>query len=350
MARTLTTSYTAPFPPGHVAGLPMWATYAPDAAIGWDKFTEAVNFTLAHHANKPVVSQGWGDDLCQQTANPFTQACTWKIPQLTDRHTTVSVYVRCDETGGVGGGNGRVRFQSAEAAGTLTLDAPSAEGLVSGSLTVGADGDGYDVITMAINGDGTNPTIVHSVHIQYEDLTSPLDITINGVPVWDINEVATQRPLTVAKGRRLLAQLNEALARRQVYYNWSGIENSTNSNATWAMENYLHEVPVPAHMDTETQDRKLRAHVYASGITGVTSDVVIRHGGRPINPADKTSFTVAVAAPAAWYDPHGGDIPATIQPPQPDRGTPLATAIGWLGVWPGEESTANVHSVMIEGV
>ena len=178
MANTLDSSFSTPDPAGHFAGQKIYGDFSRNDAYDWQTIGQAANYILARCHAKPLEIQAFSDNLCQQTAAGLTSACRWRVPRLTGRHSTVRVAIRVKRDGA----SGTVRFQSTEGANTLDLVVPAVEGWVPGTLTLGFDADGYDVITMCIAGDGTDPTLVHAVGIQWDALTAPLPTTINGQP------------------------------------------------------------------------------------------------------------------------------------------------------------------------
>lgn len=268
MALTLDSSYTAPDPAGHMAGQAIRGIYAPSPAFQWDTLGQAANYILARCHAKPVICQAWNDSLVQQTSAVNTRACTWRIPRLTDAHTEVKVSVRCERAGA----SGNVRFQSTEGADTLDLAAPAAEGWVQGTLDVDFNGDGYETIEMLVSGDGTDETTVHSVTVQWSELSTLPASWSSPTTAYSLDDAQFHgdEPLTSAAVRHYLFALNNALARKQVYWNWSGVENSTNAEASHQMGNYPHRVMLPMLRSDETF---LNVSVYGEGTAGSVTDV-----------------------------------------------------------------------------
>lgn len=353
MARTLDASYTAPEPVGHMAGQAIRGEYGPNPAFTWAALGQAANYVLARCHAKPVVCQAWGDSLVQQTSGTLTRACTWRIPKLTDAHTEVTVWAYLERAGT----DGKIQMQSTEGADSVDLTAPASAAWVSGTLDVDFNADGYETLEMYVAGDGTDAVTVHSIVVQWSEL-STLPETINGVPIFDDAQFDGDLPLSTWAANAYLAALDEALSRRQVYWNWSGIENSTNSAASDIMANYPHRVRMPVYPDSTVKQRTLRASVYTEGLVGSDSAIIIHHstgdGERSnIGQSPFTLITIADSAAAGWRTSYDGDFDALVlESPDVTRGA--RDCYGYLAVYQtavgGTQNVPPIYSLLIEGV
>lgn len=335
MPRTLAAEFPVPDPAGHFSGASILGTDAQKPGYGWDTLIAGANYLLAHHHAAPVVNQPIGDDLCQRTAVGFAQNMSWPIPRLTDQHGALDVWIRCERRGA----SGDVRLNTTVADEEAVLNAPAIEGWVSTTITVEFDADDLETLSLSTQGDGADPVVVHAICAQWTPLASPLALTVDGEPVWDAVELDPGEPLSAADVRQLLAQLQSMLARRRVWWNLSGIQNSSNADALSTLGRVPHEIRVPVYADAEAIEHALSIRVSASGLVGEASEVLLRNVDE-VN--HDVRWAVADGAPPSW-------LTGTLALPQPEPETPVREHHVHLRLWPGAETTANVHHLLVYG-
>lgn len=170
-----------------------------------------------------VVQQQWADSLCSWNGVKIN-ACTWRIPVISDDHVTVDCWVYASATVNPG----TIHFSSLLAA--ATVNAAVAVGAAAWvnlpALTVSVGGS-YEDIIMDLEAGAGGTITVERVLVRYPALTSPLGTTVPttgfvpfGSGYWTADEA-----LPSYAGVSLSTGLSDLLARQRVLASWSGLSN-----------------------------------------------------------------------------------------------------------------------------
>lgn len=325
-------------------------------APNWPTIGAAMNYIQAYMHAAPVVSQGWldvgGTSLCITTSATFSSMCRWRIPPWLDDNTqTVKISIYASIAGGAT--SGEVRFQSANEGDSVTLTV-AGTGWVQDTLDVEAS-IGYEEITMDMRAIGGGNVQIRDLSISYVPLSSPLAAgELNDFTAFDEDEFDPDEPLSSDAAHYLFDALAAFRSRVRCYYNWSGLENSTNSNAQTYMDNYRHRVWVPVNQGTLEKGLRLVCYARTANPGGSAAGIRIHHGGNTINAGDSTAWSLPAATALGWQVT-GGDIPDTILMAE-DRALPSVPHLaGQLCIAPGGNAglqlatEAQVHSIAMWG-
>jgi len=311
--------------PGHVANLAL-----------------ASNWLHAEGHAQPVIHQGWADGQFTEAAAAYVNHCTWPVPAL----DTDNLRLRCSVYASNSGGNGFVRFT---AGGGNTIIGPigAAGWYDSGSphlLT--APAGGFDLVTLDVQGDGVNPTIIERMSCTYLALPTPLAGGAVGtfLPTDDAEYVA-DRPLSADEGRQLKANLTAVESRVHTYMSFSGLAGIAGENY---LEEYYHRVYVPVYPETAARGWELTVLAHLVGAAGTA--IYLQHGpGDMLNRAEgvgagRLELVKTIAAPE-W-------LTGTIQLQEAFQinRVPLGPYAGWsqLSMF-GHVNTADLDSIAVWG-
>ncbi len=295
MENTFTTTVVPPNPLRYSVGRPLLA----EGVGQGDDFLDAQNWCHAHGGAQNVIEQNFGGDLFSVAAvmpAAGTWHCRWAFPILNAAFTSVRVHVFAEY---VGAATGSVRFQSFGGGDneSITIN-PGAAAWYTGAaqLTVADGGGGYELVNFTAAGDGADETIVHTVVCDWLPKTSALPAAAAGAfRPFDADERDADSVCSAAIGRRIIDNLAELMARKRVYYQWSGIAGISSP-----MEDIEHAVWVPIHYDALTQNYTVTVVADVEGVVGASKLYIYANDGTPGHPgAFYDTFTIDVANGAA---------------------------------------------------
>lgn len=293
MANVRPTNYPAPDQSIYVPDEPILAT---DTA----KILSASNWIEAHPI--PVVNQNWNnaDAFFYRTNAAYALNARWRIPAVGAR-TSVRCVVRAEHAG-VGA---EFKFWSVGAAAFTGNVAVGAVGRYETNLTIAPSATtGADEIQIHTHGDGALPIRIHSVHVIYPQLASPLaaPASTNTITPFDENEHQADEPLAARQGRRLRTNVTGFLGRPRVHFNWSGLSNvDSGALASASLPVYPHRLMALTLSGRAERGIKGQFHAYARNTSGAVDQHIYLYG---LSLDATTPLVVpAAAGAAAWYDP-----------------------------------------------
>ena len=236
MARTVPATYAAPNPSAFSAGQTINTTNT-------TPFVTGQNYLFATGRCQPPIVQGWQDDIFLHTTadGAAKDQCVWRIPEISDRHTTVDVAIRASAVAQAGTAVVTARNATADGAGTPSVSFVVAAGTSNAwtayqSLDVTYTGNGTgrpsggavpaDVeqieMTTALAAGGTSFT-VHEVSIIFTDISGPLGAGKSGnfVPQDDTEVGSIDDAYSPFLVRNFRANITELRLRPRCYLNWS---------------------------------------------------------------------------------------------------------------------------------
>jgi hypothetical protein len=193
-----------------------------------------INYALNVVGCVPVVSQFWQNgsfSYAEATATP-AEAVRWRVPLLSDAHTTYSVFIVAHKTSS--GGLDSTLTVTSEATSdsilfTVNNHLPT---LYSATLDVGDAGDGLDEIYIEVSSYLSNPVVVRSVTVQPDAVTtsSTLPSTeIDGAVGIGVNTLKPDYPLGANILKEIATGVNAMRARPEVLFNFSRLSDTVNA-------------------------------------------------------------------------------------------------------------------------
>lgn len=181
---------------------------------------DGYNRALAEVGAANIVDQAWQDDLCRWSGavKPVGQ---WRIPSISDRHTTAQVELWAESITEAG----VVEVESAETSDVAIFN-PAAGGpaLYSAPLDVGVPEAGYGDLIFRLGNTSGGEVRVHAVVVRYLPLASPLGAQlISGAEPIGITGQGEDRPLPAATGQIIREGLEVVRRRPRVLLCWTGL-------------------------------------------------------------------------------------------------------------------------------
>lgn len=212
----------------------------------WAPMANLANIALSYAGTGPLVQQSWlpgvlrysGNELEDEDDIPIPML-RWRIPIVSDQHTTLDIEVIGEYIAGAGAGTGRVRLKSANTGDTLTLNFAEGGGAVTGTLTIGpavdrAGVDRVDEIWLYPRATGGADHFCEVTRVRIECPALPLvgageDVGLADTRIDDVCPIGTgfaaaDHPLSTPIGHWLLDVLEVLSTRPRVWANCSGIE------------------------------------------------------------------------------------------------------------------------------
>lgn len=318
-----------------------FAPREPIYAADSQNLAEAANWL--HARGMMAVTQAWADGIFARKSAAYSVGAQafWRVPDPGGGRTVVTGLVRASN----GGAGGRVRLTALTGASTATSGLVTADGWYAlGPVTCNL-AFGYEDLQLRAIGDGTDPTVVTSVLLSFAGPSSPLGTgALGDFYAFDLNELASDRPVSADVLARFLSNLTDLLGRNRVLYTWSGLSDVDDTSAgPSAMPEWVHRGWTRAI--TGANDDGLTATVYVHG-TGGASDkrALIMHGGAGL--LGEGEWRTGVTIPAGVTGWQTG----TVQVDETTRIEGYDYPLASVGLWPGRlVDPATVNSVTIWG-
>lgn len=247
-----------------------------------------------------VVSQAWhrNDIPLARTSAVYGAAnASWRIP-FVDGLTTVTATVRASRLGAAGA----IRFTGATAgvAVTTALAAAGEQWVTTAPITVASTALAPEVLEMRIVGDGAAATVIHEVHVEYTQLTSPLAATLGAFTGCDVDEVAADAPIAADLLRYVFDNLAAIRDRVHVRLAWSGLADVDDGTVgTVYAPPWPHRVWCPVHPGGRDAGVTMRVWYRAQNVSGATEYLTIHHGGGRVEGSGADHRTrIAIPGPA----------------------------------------------------
>ena len=205
-----------------VAGQPI--SYGAINSIG-----QTLNYAFGVGGITNAISQAWYDGTCSQSSTSYQEMCQWWLPQASDLHLDLEVYLLVRGTGSIRltldfGGSSDVQEVATSGGGeSLYIQTMSLSnfGAALGSLT--------------LEGKATTGTIkIASIMARWAPLTSPLPTSTGEVMGSDfvpfgIGRLDDEKPLSARIGHNMINNINTLRKRLKTWVSWSAVTNADNS-------------------------------------------------------------------------------------------------------------------------
>lgn len=325
------------------------------AGAGLDTLRDVLNQMLGHGQAGPLWCQSWPAGDLSHAGASLGNVCEWRIPHVSDSHTTITVGVACANAAG----DATLTWTSSNTAATAVINTAAVGGVqyLTATLNIGA-GVATSEVTLTIATAATTVT-VYELFAFADPLASPLAAgTIgsqwgldDGVPLGASAYGTADLPLSAARGRDMHQSLRHLLQRPQCLSGWSGVDNVTSATALASMDSQIYRgvytppdggnwlsaggspvVRVEFHVRAIEQVAS-KTYVYCQlgeGSTATRNRIVI-----PIGTGAAAWHSLSITMPAArlfdavstpampfalWPDPYSGT---------PGRGRTDATVLSW---------------------
>ena len=273
-----------------VAGQPI--SYGAINSIG-----QTLNYAFGVGGITNAISQAWHDGTCSQSSTSYQEMCQWWLPQASDLHLDLEVYLLVRGTGSIRltldfGGSSDVQEIATSGGGeslyiqTMSL---SSFGAALGSLT--------------LEGKATTGTIkIASIMARWAPLTSPLPTSTGEVMGSDfvpfgIGRLDDEKPLSARVGYNMIRNINTLRKRLKTWVSWSAVTNADNTFTLGGPSEWLGAGDVfrlRAPVNAPWADTLLESYVYvAIKAMNVTSSFVLEVLGQEV-PISANGWTFAL--------------------------------------------------------
>ena len=273
-----------------VAGQPI--SYGAINSIG-----QTLNYAFGVGGITNAISQAWYDGTCSQSSTSYQEMCQWWLPQASDLHLDLEVYLLVRGTGSIRltldfGGSSDVQEVATSGGGeSLYIQTMSLSnfGAALGSLT--------------LEGKATTGTIkIASIMARWAPLTSPLPTSTGGVMGSDfvpfgIGRLDDEKPLSARVGYNMIRNINTLRKRLKTWVSWSAVTNADNTFTLGGPSEWLGAGDVfrlQAPVNAPWADTLLESYVYvAIKAMNVTSSFVLEVLGQEV-PINANGWTFAL--------------------------------------------------------
>ena len=234
------------------------------------KLTGLINYTHAHLGCAPVISQGWPDAVFSTTGTPADYNCTWRIPIPSNAHGVLVLLVRASNQTS----NGALIFEEQTNSNTTSVSINAGSSTwFRDTLSVGAQAGTYlELQATATSGGGT--TFVDYISVHWEPLASPLAAgevaakhTPDPITPLGASRSAADKPLSSARGKKLIGTLAALASRPRPLLAWSGLQRVIMATAPKTMTpSQLHDVSalIRSWGGSRQRGHEYYCHVYAA--------------------------------------------------------------------------------------
>jgi hypothetical protein len=206
-----------------VAGQPI--SYGAINSIG-----QTLNYCFGVGGITNIISQAWSDGSCSQSATTYQAMCEWKLPQASDLHLDLEVYLLVHGTGSI---RLTLDFDSSSDVQEVATSGGS-EALYVSTLSLTSFGASFGTLTL--EGKATSDTIkIASIMARWAPLTSPLptsNATVMGntFKPFGIDRLDDQKPLSARVGHNMISNIDTLRGRLRTWVSWSSVQNATYIN------------------------------------------------------------------------------------------------------------------------
>jgi hypothetical protein len=257
-----------------VAGQPI--SYGAINSIG-----QTLNYCFGVGGITNIISQAWSDGSCSQSATTYQTMCEWKLPQASDLHLDLEVYLLVHGTGSI---RLTLDFDSSSDVQEVATSGGS-EALYISTLSLSSFGASFGTLTL--EGKATSGTVkIASIMARWAPLTSPLptsNATVMGntFKPFGIGRLDDQKPLSARIGHNMINDIATLRGRLRTWISWSAVKNADNAGtslapAEWIGSGDLVRLLTPTHIHwAETLPLTIYAAIYAEGIvTSLSFDIL----------------------------------------------------------------------------
>jgi hypothetical protein len=206
-----------------VAGQPI--SYGAINSIG-----QTLNYSFGVGGITNIISQAWSDGSCSQSDTTYQTMCEWKLPQASNLHLDLEVYLLVHGTGSIRltldfGGTSDVQEVATSGGG---------ESLYISTLSLSSFG--ANIGTLTLEGKATTGTIkIASIMARWAPLTSPLptsNATVMGntFKPFGIGRLDDEKPLSARVGHNMISDIGTLRGRLRTWVSWSSVQNATYIN------------------------------------------------------------------------------------------------------------------------
>jgi hypothetical protein len=207
-----------------VAGQPI--SYGAINSIG-----QTLNYSFGVGGITNIISQAWSDGSCSQSDTTYQTMCEWKLPQASNLHLDLEVYLLVHGTGSIRltldfGGTSDVQEVATSGGG---------ESLYISTLSLSSFG--ANIGTLTLEGKATTGTIkIASIMARWAPLTSPLptsNATVMGntFKPFGIGRLDDEKPLSARVGHNMIRDIETLRERLRTLVSWSSVQNADTSIA-----------------------------------------------------------------------------------------------------------------------
>jgi len=262
-----------------VAGQPI--SYGAINSIG-----QTLNYSFGVGGITNAISQAWYNGTCSQSSTSYLEMCQWWLPQASDLHLDLEVYLLVYGTGSIRltldfGGTSDVQ-EVATSGGSETL--------YISTLSLSSFGASFGTLTL--EGKATSGTIkIASIMARWAPLTSPLPTSTAKVMGSDfvpfgIGRLDDEKPLSSRVGYNMIRNIDTLRKRLRTWVSWSAVTNADNTYTLGGPAEWLGAGDVArlqAPVNAPWADTLLESYIYvAIKAMNVTSSFVIEVLGQEI--------------------------------------------------------------------
>lgn len=205
-----------------VAGQPI--SYGAINSIG-----QTLNYAFGVGGIINAISQAWYDGTCSQSSTSYQEMCQWWLPQASDLHLDLEVFLLVHGTGSIRltidfGGSSNVQEVATSGGG---------ESLYIQTMSLSSFGAAFGSLTL--EGKATSGTIrIASIMARWAPLTSPLPTSTAEVMGSDfvpfgMGRLNDEKPLSARVGYNMIRNINTLRKRLKTWVSWSAVTNADNS-------------------------------------------------------------------------------------------------------------------------